>query len=753
MKKFFTLLTIMLLGMQCIYGQTVTTTISGTITNSVSSQPIAGQAVYISADSSNGIFSYYNTVYTDVNGLYLATLSIPSPSQIVFYISTSNCNGAMATNTVVSSTLPMVSNFTIQCGTNICSANFVAYPDSSNAGLSYYFYDQSSPASGNITAWSWNFGDGGTSTLQYPHHTYANYGFYNVCLTISTNLGCTATHCDNVYADTSNVFPCQASFQYTENNNAVSFYGYSNTSGVSYFWTFGDSTTSNLQNPVHTYNGLGTYTVCLTISNQNGCSDTYCQTIALGNPTGCQATFYAYADSVNYLGYQFINSNSGVPQDGIYAWDFGDGTSSNLVNPYHVYSAPGTYMVCLYISDSTLAVVLCSYCDSVVADTSNTPACWSSFSYSVNYPSVYFYEISNNWISLYSWSFGDGTGSTDQNPIHQFAGANTYTVCLTTVDPNGCTYTSCQNIDLSVANICGAVYANGVGADAAYVNLIGFDSLGNVYSYNYTTYVDSMGYYCFNNVAAGSYLILASPSPNSTYYNDYLPTYFGDVINWSGATIITIAPGGSLPYNDINLVSTNGAVFGPGSISGNVVQGGNKVAGPGDPISDIEIMLLDNSNSPLASTYTNVYGQFVFSNLAYGTYKIYGEIVGLDCTPAIVTLDATTQDVNNIQVTINTSGIVASVNDELSEYVNSVGTIYPNPVEGNSSIDFSLLKSTNINVSIYNIVGQKMEEYQLTAGPGMFKVIVLAESLDMGIYTIQFTTPDGLKVNRKFTKN
>ena len=752
MKKLITSLAIMLLGMQCIFGQMVTTTISGTITNSVTSQPVSGQAVYISADSSNSLFNYYHTVYTNPNGFYSDTLSIPSPSQIVFYISTSNCNGAMVTNTVVSSSLPMVSNFTIQCGTNNCSAGFTIYPDSSNIGLSYYFYDQSGPAGGNITAWSWNFGDGATSTQQYPHHIYANYGNYNVCLTISTSLGCTATFCDSIYADSTNIFPCQASFQYTNNNGSVSFYGYSNNPGASYFWTFGDSATSTLQDPVHTYNSIGTYYVCLTISDMNGCSDTYCQTIALGNPTGCQAEFYNYPDSVNYLGYQFI-SNNGYPQDGVYVWNFGDGTASNQINPYHVYSAPGTYSVCLYISDSTLAVVLCSYCDSVVADSSNSQGCWSGFNYYLNYPSVYFYGTSNNQVTYYSWNFGDGTSSTDQNPIHQFGSAGTYTVCLTTANANGCTYTSCQNIDLSTANICGTVSANGIGVNAAYVELIGFDSLGNTFSYNYTTYIDSLGNYCFNNVAAGSYIILASLSPNSGYYNNYLPTYYGDVINWADATIISVAPGGYSLYNDIHLVSTNGPVFGPGSISGYVIQGGNKVPGPGDPISDVEILLLDNSDNALASAFTNTYGQFVFDNLAYGSYKIYGEIAGLSCTAANVTIDASTQDVNNIQVSVKSSGIIASVNDELSEYVNSVGAIYPNPVVGNGTIDIYLIKSTNIKVDIYSVVGQKMSEYELNTGTGMFKVPVIAQHLDKGIYTVQLTTADGFKVNRKFVKN
>jgi PKD repeat protein len=76
-----------------------------------------------------------------------------------------------------------------------CHAFFSIYPDSLNAGV-YYGFNQSSGT--NLTSYLWEFGDGDTSTLQYPSHTYAQPGQYYVCLTVS-GPGCANTYCDSSF--------------------------------------------------------------------------------------------------------------------------------------------------------------------------------------------------------------------------------------------------------------------------------------------------------------------------------------------------------------------------------------------------------------------------------------------------------------------------------------------------------------------------------------------------------------------------
>ena len=72
----------------------------------------------------------------------------------------------------------------------------------------------------------------------------------------------------------------QAAYTEVINANVVDFTNTS-TNGQTYFWTFGDLTSSTSQNPTHTYSNLGTYTVCLTATGSNGCTDTICQSITI----------------------------------------------------------------------------------------------------------------------------------------------------------------------------------------------------------------------------------------------------------------------------------------------------------------------------------------------------------------------------------------------------------------------------------------------------------------------------------------
>ncbi|MFM7017113.1 MAG: PKD domain-containing protein [Bacteroidota bacterium] len=177
----------------------------------------------------------------------------------------------------------------IQAPTSNCQANFTY----TNVGFDAYFINQSiaNPMLGAPVAYSWDFGDGGTSTNAFPHHVYNGYGFYNVCLTVTT-ANCTNTYCNIILIDTvnnPNGSPCSAQFVFTQTapyqiDAVVLFPG----NGYNYSWDFGDG--SPLVNQLltsHAYANPGTYTICLTMSSAFiGCTSFYCDTLtvdSLGN--------------------------------------------------------------------------------------------------------------------------------------------------------------------------------------------------------------------------------------------------------------------------------------------------------------------------------------------------------------------------------------------------------------------------------------------------------------------------------------
>ena len=145
------------------------------------------------------------------------------------------------------------------------------------------FTDISAPNAGALNNWTWNFGDGSpVSNLQNPTHTYANAGTYNVTLQVTTDKGCISSVRNKVVI----VSPQPKSgFALPEVCLSDAFAQFTDTSRVasglisSWLWNFGDpgsgaANTSNLQNPQHAYSAIGNYTVTLTVTTNNGCTDT-----------------------------------------------------------------------------------------------------------------------------------------------------------------------------------------------------------------------------------------------------------------------------------------------------------------------------------------------------------------------------------------------------------------------------------------------------------------------------------------------
>lgn len=149
----------------------------------------------------------------------------------------------------------------------------------------------------NIISWSWNFGDNSTSSQQNPVHVYSTGGVYNVCLTVGATNGvdtCYSTICYPVtimcftpgpVCNVNANFSSQSSqFSQTVNFTDLST-GQFGTNVTGWSWNFGDNTTSNVQNPSHTYAANGFYNVCLTVTgtnNGNTCTSTICKKVKVG---------------------------------------------------------------------------------------------------------------------------------------------------------------------------------------------------------------------------------------------------------------------------------------------------------------------------------------------------------------------------------------------------------------------------------------------------------------------------------------
>jgi len=151
-------------------------------------------------------------------------------------------------------------------------ADFLATPTEGIAPLTVEFSDLSTSAP---TAWSWDFGDGGTSSGQNPSHTYVAAGSYTVSLT-ATNAGGSDAETKEDYIAVSEPPPPAptANFSATPTAGtaplALDFTDLSTGDPTSWSWDFGDGGTSTGQNPSHAYEAAGIYTVTLTATNAGG---------------------------------------------------------------------------------------------------------------------------------------------------------------------------------------------------------------------------------------------------------------------------------------------------------------------------------------------------------------------------------------------------------------------------------------------------------------------------------------------------
>lgn len=302
------------------------------------------------------------------------------------------------------------------------------------------FTDTSTAANGIIGGWNWNFGDGNTSTLQNPTHTYAGPGTYDVTLIAATTAGCSDTIVTTITVDEDPVAAfitpddCGLTVTFTDSSYVPNGLG----TITGWEWEFGDLNTSVAQNPTHTYGSANNWNVTLIVTDSRGCTDTLVQPFT-SNPyptaeftfsNACEGDSTQFTDQSNVL---FTTISS-------WNWDFGGGNTSILQNPYFTFNPPGVYDVQLIVStpagcEDTIVHPVTVY-PNPVPDFTATEVCEGTTTNFTNLSSIQFGNINS-----YSWDFDEPTlgGSALTDPSAFYPGDGLYNVTLTAVGDNGCT--------------------------------------------------------------------------------------------------------------------------------------------------------------------------------------------------------------------------------------------------------------------------------------------------------------------------
>ena len=306
----------------------------------------------------------------------------------------------------------------------------------------------------NNASSSWDFGNGNTSQLINPSHTYTFSGVFNVKLTVTGVGGCRDSTIRQVkilgpngvlsYSPIRGCVPLQAALNvsYLPNSSPAKFFSWDYNDGVT---AFGSS-----QNTSHTYNALGDYVPKVILEDSLGCR------VGIEGPDtirvkGIEARIkaiptYLFCDSTTV---QF--SDSTITNDTISSrfWDFGDGNSSQLQNPVHKYSQPGVYRVVYRaetitgcISSDTLAPLIKIVPSPILDFTGDSLLCRPAVA---NFRGLW--NNADTSTMRWAWDFGNGDTSMRQNPPSQnYPQAGTFNVVFTGKSASGCVDTVVKKI-------------------------------------------------------------------------------------------------------------------------------------------------------------------------------------------------------------------------------------------------------------------------------------------------------------------
>ncbi len=320
------------------------------------------------------------------------------------------------------------------------------------------FTDLSSISSGSISGWEWDLGNGVQSTVQNPALAYNIPGTYPVNLIVTTDKGCkdTTTNTLTIWAEPvasfTNTNVCEGiPIQFTNTSTIA------DASPLTYSWDLGDGTPSGQASPSHLYTGYGSYLAVLNVTSSNGCNDQITRVVNVYaipsadfvfNPA-CEDNAAVFNDR-STVADGFINS---------WYWTFGDGESGMVQSPSHTYDDPGHYPVNLLIAsnhgcrdsiDGVIRIIPRPVADfSTENDCEGYPIQLTDLSYPVT-----------GSIVQYLWSFGDGSTSVDQSPVHLYSSPGWYEVALTVVTDSGCATTLSRPNALQIYDAPDALFSS-----------------------------------------------------------------------------------------------------------------------------------------------------------------------------------------------------------------------------------------------------------------------------------------------------
>lgn len=554
-------------------------------------------------------------------------------------IQSGSCASAYSTTYTVSvNALPDVS-FAMN---NVCAESVLTYTNTTTGNNLYV----------------WEFGDGGSSSTKNPEHSYMSDGVFSVKLSASSSEGCTDSLRQDIVIHPL-PHPSFTALPGVCKGGAITF---NNTSGISsgsinnWLWDFNDGSGSALVNPDHVFINAGTYAVKLTAISNNSCSDSVSQNIDV-HPL----PFADFTTSNVCKGNEAVFSNLSYIENGysVYTWSFGDGQSSGMPSPTHLYGSASSYNVMLVANsnhnckDTAIKAIAVNETPSVSIVASNV--CFGD--------TVHFSQNSTPLLSnsLFDWSMGDGNSYEGVSPAHAYQSPGNYLVTLVLSTDSGCGAQAFRNISVHPLPYADFLFDNTCTSDSVYFSNASSISSGTLfYHWYFGNDSESIAGSPFKQyTAAGNYNVKLITTSNYACKDSSVRTisiFDAPVADFTSANVCDGKP---LQFTD-NSTVTNGSIV---AYSWNFG---------------------DNSNSSVAAP--------VKQYLNYGTYSVSLAVVsGNGCIDTVekaihvfeaplADFSATNQCINDPVAFINNTSITGGIYNSGWKFGDGAVSEIPSPI-------------------------------------------------------------------------